>query len=57
MKIVTEGVTSIIPTILFCVFQFLGAFIVLVSFDWRFTILFLAAGIVLSVTTLFFRKN
>ena len=42
MKIVTEGVTSIIPTILFCVFQFLGAFIVLVSFDWRFTILFLA---------------
>ena len=57
MKIVTEGVTSIIPTILFCVFQFLGAFIVLVSFDWRFTILFLAAGIVLSVTTLFFRKK
>lgn len=57
MKIVTEGVTSIIPNMLFCIFQFLGAFIVLITFDWKFTMLFWAAGIMLSGTALLFRKK
>lgn len=55
IKIVTDGLTNIIPNLLYCITQFLGAFVVLIVFDWKFTMLFLAAGIVISSITLFFR--
>ena len=35
--------------------QFVGAFVVLIIFDWKFTMLFIAAGIVMSVIAVFFR--
>ncbi|MFR6560678.1 MAG: ABC transporter transmembrane domain-containing protein [Eubacterium ventriosum] len=35
--------------------QFVGAFVVLIIFDWKFTMLFIVAGIVMSVIAVFFR--
>ena len=55
IKIVTDGITGIIPELLYFITQFAGAFVVLIAFDWKFTMLFLAAGVVVSGVTLFFR--
>ena len=55
VKIVTEGIISIVPDALYFLTQFVGAFVVLVIFDWKFTMLFIAAGIVMSVIAVFFR--
>lgn len=55
VKIVTEGIISIVPDALYFLTQFVGAFVVLIIFDWKFTMLFIAAGIVMSVIAVFFR--
>lgn len=55
IKIVTEGVTGIVPNLLYFITQFVGAFVVLIIFDWKFTMVFLLAGIVISAVTLVFR--
>lgn len=55
IKIVTDGITGIIPELLYFITQFVGAFVVLITYDWKFTMLFLAAGVVISMVTLFFR--
>ena len=57
IKIVTDGITTIVPNLLYFVTQFTGAFVVLIIFDWKFTMLFIAAGIIISAVTLFFRKK
>lgn len=57
IKIITDGITTIIPNMLYCITQFAGAFVVLIVFDWRFTMLFIVAGIIISTVTLFFRKK
>lgn len=57
MKIVTEGIVSIIPDILYFCTQFVGAFVVLVIFDWKFTMVFIGAGIIMSAIAMFFRKR
>ena len=57
IKIITDGITNIVPNLLYFVTQFAGAFIVLVFFDWKFTLLFIAAGIVISAVTLLFRSK
>ena len=53
--IVTDGVISIIPNLLYYITQFLGAFVVLVVIAPKFTILFLIAGIIISMITLLLR--
>ena len=55
VKIVTEGIISIVPDALYFLTQFVGAFVVFIIFDWKFTMLFIAAGIVMSVIAVFFR--
>lgn len=55
IKIVTEGITGIVPNLLYFITQFVGAFVVLIIFDWKFTLVFLAAGVVISAVTLIFR--
>ena len=55
VKIVTEGIISIVPDALYFLTQFVGAFVVLIIFDWKFTMLFIAAGIVMSIIAVFFR--
>ena len=55
VKIVTEGIISIVPDALYFLTQFVGAFVVLIIFDWKFTMLFIVAGIVMSVIAVFFR--
>lgn len=57
IKIVTDGITTIVPNLLYFVTQFAGAFAVLIFFDWKFTMLFLVAGVIVSMVTLFFRKR
>ena len=57
IKIVTEGITSIIPDILYSFTQFFGAFVALIIFDWRFTLVFLIGGIIISSVTLLFRTK
>ena len=57
IKIVTDGITSIVPNLLYFMAQFAGAFVVLVIFDWKFTLLFIAAGIIMSGITMVFRKK
>ncbi|MBQ5473613.1 MAG: ABC transporter ATP-binding protein, partial [Lachnospiraceae bacterium] len=53
--IVTDGVISIIPNLLYYITQFLGAFVVLVVIAPKFTIVFLIAGIIISMITLLLR--
>ncbi len=55
IKIVTDGITTIVPNMLYFITQFAGAFAVLIFFDWKFTMLFLVAGIIISFVTLLFR--
>ncbi len=55
IKIITDGLTTIVPNLLYFITQFLGAFIVLIIFDWKFTLVFLVAGIVISIVTVIFR--
>ena len=55
INIVTEGVISIIPNMLYYITQFVGAFVVLVVIAPKFTILFLIAGIIISIITLLLR--
>lgn len=57
IKIVTDGIVSIIPDALYFITQFVGAFVVLVIFDWKFTMLFIVAGVVMSSIAIFFRKR
>ncbi len=57
LKIISSGITGIIPDMLYYITQFLGAFIVLIVFDWKFTLIFLASGIVISTVTLLFRSK
>lgn len=57
IKIVTEGITGIVPNLLYFVTQFVGAFVVLIIFDWKFTMVFIVAGIVISAVTLLFRSK
>ncbi|MBQ2643282.1 MAG: ABC transporter ATP-binding protein [Eubacterium sp.] len=55
ITIISDGVTSIVPDMLYYITQFIGAFVVLIVFDWRFTLLFLLVGIIVSLVTLLFR--
>ncbi len=57
VAIVSGGIINIVPDSLYFVTQFLGAFVVLVIFDWKFTLVFLGAGIIISIVTLFFRNK
>lgn len=57
IKIVTDGITSIVPNLLYFITQFVGAFVVLIIFDWKFTMVFIVAGIIISVVTLLFRSK
>lgn len=56
-KIITDGITTIVPNLLYYITQFAGAFVVLIIFDWKFTLLFLMAGVVVSMITLVFRSK
>ncbi len=55
IKIVTDGITTIVPNMLYFITQFVGAFAVLIIFDWKFTMVFIVAGVVISAVTLLFR--
>ena len=55
INIVTDGITNIVPNLLYFITQFVGAFVVLIIFDWKFTMVFIVAGVVISGVTLFFR--
>lgn len=44
IKIVTEGITGIVPNLLYFIAQFVGAFVVLMIFDWKFTMVFIIGG-------------
>lgn len=55
IKIVTDGITGIVPNLLYFITQFVGAFVVLIIFDWKFTMVFIVAGVVISAVTLLFR--
>lgn len=57
LKIISDGMTNIIPDMLYYITQFLGAFVVLVTFDWKFTLAFLTGGIAVSTVTLLLRKK
>ncbi len=57
ISIVTDGVVGIIPNLLYYITQFLGAFVVLVVIAPKFTILFLIAGIIISIITLLLRSK
>ena len=57
INIVTEGVIGIIPNLLYYITQFLGAFVVLVVIAPKFTVLFLIAGVCISIITLLLRKK
>lgn len=57
IKIITDGTTMIVPDLIYYVTQFAGAFVALVVFDWRFTIVFLVGGVVISGVTLLFRNK
>lgn len=57
IKIVTDGITTIVPNLLYFVTQFIGAFAVLIFFDWKFTMLFIVAGVIVSMVTLLFRRK
>ena len=57
IKIITDGITTIVPNFLYFVTQFTGAFVVLIFFDWKFTLLFIAAGVIISAVTLIFRSK
>ena len=57
IKIITDGITTIVPNFLYFVTQFAGAFVILIFFDWKFTMLFIAAGVVISMVTLLFRSK
>ena len=57
IRIITDGITNIVPNVLYFITQFAGAFIVLVLFDWKFTSLFIIAGVVISFITLIFRSK
>ncbi len=57
INIVTEGVIGIIPNLLYYITQFVGAFVVLVVIAPKFTILFLIAGVLISIITLLLRKK
>lgn len=57
IKIVTEGITGIVPNLLYFITQFVGAFVVLIIFDWKFTMVFIVAGVVISAVTLLFRSK
>lgn len=53
--IVAGGIANIVPQFLYFAAQFMGAFVILIIFDWKFTLVFLIAGIIIFVVTLFFR--
>ena len=55
INIVTDGITNIVPNLLYFITQFVGAFVVLIIFDWKFTMVFIVAGVVISGVTLIFR--
>lgn len=57
IKIITDGITGIVPNMLYFITQFLGAFVVLIVFDWKFTLVFIAAGLIISAVTLAFRSR
>lgn len=57
IRIITDGITNIMPNVLYFITQFAGAFVVLVLFDWKFTSLFIIAGVVISFITLIFRSK
>lgn len=57
IKIITEGITTIVPNLLYFITQFAGAFVVLIVFDWKFTMLFIIAGVIISSVTLVFRRK
>lgn len=57
IKIITDGITTIVPNLLYFITQFAGAFVVLIVFDWKFTMLFIVAGVIISSVTLIFRRK
>jgi ATP-binding cassette subfamily B protein len=57
IKIVTDGITTIVPNMLYFITQFVGAFVVLIIFDWKFTMVFIVAGVTISGVTLLFRSK
>lgn len=55
IKIITDGVTTIVPELLFYVTQFVSAFVVLIYIAPRLTLVFVVAGVLVSCVTIFFR--
>ena len=55
ISIVADGVITIIPNMLYYITQFVGAFVVLVVIAPKFTVVFLIAGIFISIITLLLR--
>ncbi len=57
VSVVSNGMTTIIPNLLYFITQFVGAFAVLIVFDWKFTLLFIVSGLVMASVTVLFREK
>lgn len=57
INIVSSGMVSLIPETTYIIFQFVGAMAVLVMFDWKFALIFVAGGLIVFVITNLFRKK
>lgn len=55
--IVTDGIVSLLPSLVNMITRFIGAAIVMMALDLSFTLLFIAAGVVLFLVSRFFRKR
>lgn len=54
---ITDGVYDLLPKVIFYIFRFLGAFVVLFILDWLFAVLFLTLGLLLFVLSRLLSKK
>jgi ATP-binding cassette subfamily B protein len=54
---ITDGVYDLLPKVIFYLFRFLGAFVVLFILDWLFAVLFLTLGLLLFVLSRLLSKK
>jgi ABC-type multidrug transport system fused ATPase/permease subunit len=57
VTMITDGVYDLLPKLVFYVFRFLGAFVVLFILDWLFAVLFLTLGLLLFVLSRLLSKQ
>lgn len=57
LTFITDGIYDLIPRVLFYIFRFLGAFVVLFILDMLFALIFLALGLLLFVLSRVLSKN